>query len=58
MGSSSSARTRDFADTNNPTSEEIYVMLPDGTHATRITDNACQRQGPNLVAQQEDHRVP
>lgn len=37
---------RDFADSNNPTSEEIYVMLPDGTHATRITDNAVNDKAP------------
>jgi len=37
---------RDSADSDNPTSEEIYVMLPDGTQPTRITDNAVNDKAP------------
>jgi len=37
---------RDSADSDNPISEEIYVMLPDGTHPTRITDNAVNDKAP------------
>ena len=37
---------RDSADSDNPISEEIYVMLPDGTQPTRITDNAVNDKAP------------
>jgi hypothetical protein len=37
---------RDSTDADNPSSEEIYVMLPDGTHSTRITDNAFNDKAP------------
>ena len=46
MGSSSSARTATIADSDDPSSEEIYVMSPDGTHPTRITDNAVNDKAP------------
>jgi TolB protein len=37
---------RDSTDAGNPSSEEIYVMLPDGTDPIRITNNAFNDKAP------------
>jgi TolB protein len=37
---------RDSTDGDNPSSEEIYVMLPDGTNPIRITNNAFNDKAP------------
>jgi hypothetical protein len=45
-----------------PTCEDIYVMYPDGSEATRLTDNEASDNGPvwshSRKAQQEDRRFP